>query len=129
VFFVSDPQSSEPAADEPKPAKSPARSGSPAKSPARSGSPAKSAARSGNPAKAAQDSTAKVSRTPVKPKRIGNRWAAPAMLVSAVIGLIWIVVFYTAGEQLPYMKELGNWNLVVGMGFIVAAFGFSMKWE
>ena len=116
---MSDPQSSEPAADEPKPAKSPARSGSPAKSPARSG----------NPAKAAQDSTAKVSRTPVKPKRIGNRWAAPAMLVSAVIGLIWIVVFYTAGEQMPYMKELGNWNLVVGMGFIVAAFGFSMKWE
>ncbi len=129
---MSDPQSSEPAADEPKPAKSPARSGSPAKSPARSGSPAKSAARSGNPAKAAQDSTAKVSRTPVKPKRIGNRWAAPAMLVSAVIGLIWIVVFYTVSDgntDIPWYSDLGQWNLVIGMGFIVAAFGFAMKWE
>lgn len=86
--------------------------------------------RSGNPAKATAAGTPRtVSRTPAKPKRIGNRWAAPAMVACAVIGLVWIVVFYTAGERVPLMSDLGNWNLVVGMGFIVVAFGFSMKWE
>jgi len=63
----------------------------------------------------------------------GNRWAAPAMLVSAGIGLLWIVVYYTIGNRpdidLPVFTDLGDWNLVVGMGFIVAAFGFAMKWE
>lgn len=67
-----------------------------------------------------------------KPQRIGNRWAAPAMVTSAVIGLIWIVVFYTFANgthDVPLISDLGQWNLAIGMGFIIAAFGFAMKWE
>jgi hypothetical protein len=67
-----------------------------------------------------------------KPQRIGNRWAGPAMVISGVIGLIWIVVFYTlsnGSHDIPVYSDLGQWNLVIGMGFIVAAFGFAMKWE
>jgi len=65
-------------------------------------------------------------------KRVGNRWAGPAMVVSAIIGLVWIVVFYVtngSNYDIPGFSDLGNWNLVIGMGFIVAAFGFAMKWE
>lgn len=90
--------------------------------------------RSGNPAKREESGgKAKIDRkTPVKPKPIGNRWAAPAMISCALIGLAWIVVFYVfqgVDVTIPVFSDLGNWNLVVGMGFIVAAFGFSMKWE
>lgn len=74
--------------------------------------------------------------TSPKPQRIGNRWAGPAMVTSAVIGLIYIVVYYVTNGQiesypkwLEWYRDLGNWNLVIGMGFIVAAFGFAMKWE
>lgn len=70
------------------------------------------------------------------PQRIGNRWAGPAMVVSGVVGLLYIVVFYVVNGQvssypswLQWYADLGNWNLVIGMGFIVAAFGFAMKWE
>lgn len=69
---------------------------------------------------------------PREPGTVGNRWAAPAMLTSAVIGLLWIVVFYTIQTTdvvIPLYSDLGNWNIVIGMGFIVAAFGFAMKWE
>lgn len=72
----------------------------------------------------------------LKPQKVGNRWAGPAMLISAIFGLVWIVVFYVVNGQvtefpkfLQWYDDLGNWNLVVGMGFIVAAFGFAMKWE
>jgi len=54
------------------------------------------------------------------------------MVISGVIGLIWIVVFYTVSDgntDIPWYSDLGQWNLVIGMGFIVAAFGFAMKWE
>lgn len=71
-------------------------------------------------------------RSGPQPQRVGNRWAAPAMIASAVIGLIWIVTFYVTNGtavNVPVMTDLGNWNLVVGMGFIVSAFGFAMKWE
>lgn len=67
-----------------------------------------------------------------QPQRVGNRWAGPAMVTSGVIGLIWIVVFYTLSNgdhNIPVYSDLGQWNLVIGMGFIVAAFGFAMKWE
>lgn len=90
----------------------------------------KQAARSGDPAKrAAAEKTPTKARTEPKAVRLGNRWAAPAMVVCAVIGLVWIVTFYTAGNDIPLMRDLGGWNLLVGMGFIVAAFGFAMKWE
>lgn len=98
--------------------------------------PTGKASRSGNPARAAaadDEAESKTrSRTPVKPKRIGNRWAAPAMLACAAIGLLWIVLYYVFANRdnpVPVMSDLGDWNLIVGMGFIVAAFGFSMKWE
>ena len=67
-----------------------------------------------------------------KAQHVGNRWAAPAMLGSALIGLVWIVVFYVINGtdiNVPLITDLGNWNLVIGMGFIMAAFGFAMKWE
>ena len=54
------------------------------------------------------------------------------MISSALIGLVWIVVFYvTNGSEvdLPVITNLGNWNLVVGMGCIMAAVGFARKWE
>lgn len=89
------------------------------------------ASRSGNPARAAEADDDRRTR-PVKPQRIGNRWAAPAMLTCAGIGLLWIVLYYVFANQenpIPVMADLGDWNLIIGMGFIVAAFGFSMKWE
>ncbi|GAA1723441.1 cell division protein CrgA [Aeromicrobium alkaliterrae] len=63
---------------------------------------------------------------------LGWRYAPQLMVGSAVIGLLWIVTFYTTSNtdvNLPVFTDLGNWNLVVGMGFIVAAFGFATKWE
>ena len=77
----------------------------------------------------------KTSKAP-KPHVVGNRWAGPAMVISAVFGLIWIVTFYVLNGStinypsfLQWYQDLASWNLVIGMGFIVAAFGFAMKWE
>lgn len=58
----------------------------------------------------------------------GNRWVAPVMVGCWILGLVWIVVFYLAPD-LPYMRELGNWNLMVGMALIALGFIFSTKWE
>lgn len=69
---------------------------------------------------------------PGEPGRAGNRWAAPAMVTSALIGLLWIVVFYVVSgtdTRIPVYSDLGQWNIIIGMGFILAAFGFAMKWE
>jgi hypothetical protein len=67
--------------------------------------------------------------TSKKPARIGGaRWIAPAMVAFWLIGLIWIVVYYVVPD-LKYMRDLGGWNLVIGMGFIAVGFVLSTKWE
>ena len=65
-----------------------------------------------------------------KPKRIGGgRWVAPAMVACWVLGLAWIVVYYLAGQDIKYLRDLGDWNLGIGMALIALGFVFSTKWE
>jgi hypothetical protein len=61
--------------------------------------------------------------------RLTNRtWVAPVMLAMFLVGLAWIVLFYVTQGSLP-LDALGNWNIVVGFGFIAAGFGFSTQWK
>jgi hypothetical protein len=57
-----------------------------------------------------------------------RRWIAPVMVACWLFGLAWIVVYYLAPD-LKYMRDLGNWNLAIGMIFIAVGFILSTKWE
>jgi hypothetical protein len=58
----------------------------------------------------------------------GRRWVAPLMLALFGIGLAWIVVFYVTDASLP-LEAIGNWNIVVGFGFIAGGFVVSTQWK
>ncbi|AGP56503.1 MULTISPECIES: cell division protein CrgA [Streptomyces] len=58
----------------------------------------------------------------------GRRWVAPLMLAMFLIGLAWIVIFYVTTGDMP-VESLGNWNIVVGFGFIAAGFVVSTQWK
>jgi hypothetical protein len=71
-------------------------------------------------------------RPPAAPGNRGWRHAGLAMSICAVLGLLWVVVFYVISNtstHIPFYSDLGQWNIVIGMGFIIAAFGFATKWE
>ncbi|SFY30911.1 cell division protein CrgA [Streptomyces atratus] len=61
-------------------------------------------------------------------KLTSHSWVAPVMLALFLIGLAWIVVFYVTDGDLP-IKDLENWNIVVGFGFIAGGFGVSTQWK
>jgi Cell division protein CrgA len=61
--------------------------------------------------------------------RGGGRWVVPVMLTLLIVGLLWIVVFYLAGDDIPGMADLGYWNLGIGMGMILLGLITAMKWE
>jgi hypothetical protein len=60
-----------------------------------------------------------------------GRGVVVGMLGSFLIGLIWIVVYYITGQDLlvPVMKNLGQYNLVVGIGFMAVGFVYATRWE
>ena len=50
------------------------------------------------------------------------------MLAFFIVGLAWIVLFYVTQGSLP-VDALGNWNIVVGFGFIAGGFVVSTQWK
>ena len=57
-------------------------------------------------------------------------WLVPLMLALFAIGLLWLVVFYITEGDMPFIGDgLGNGNLAVGFGFIVAGFGVATQWR
>jgi hypothetical protein len=56
-------------------------------------------------------------------------WIAPAMVVCFLLGLAWIVVFYIAGDGIPVMSTIGNWNILIGMGLFIVGFILSTQWR
>jgi hypothetical protein len=57
------------------------------------------------------------------------RWYAVLMVALMLIGLLWIVVFYVAGDKIPFMVSLGAWNFAIGFGAMVAGLVMSMRWR
>ena len=60
-----------------------------------------------------------------------GRGVVVGMLGCFLIGLIWIIVYYIAGTQvaIPLMAQLGQYNLIVGIGFMAVGFVYATKWE
>ncbi|MGY1724080.1 cell division protein CrgA [Blastococcus sp. SYSU DS0533] len=57
------------------------------------------------------------------------RWYAPVMVTLMLLGLLWIVVYYVAGDRIPFMVSLSAWNFAVGFGAMVAGLIMSMRWR
>jgi hypothetical protein len=57
------------------------------------------------------------------------RWYVWLMIGLMLVGLLWIVVYYVAGDRIPVMVSLGAWNFAIGFGAMVAGLIMSMRWR
>lgn len=64
-----------------------------------------------------------------RPAAKEGRWVAPTMVTLLVVGLIWIVTYYVAGDDVPLMRDLGGVNLFIGMGLITGGFITATQWK
>ena len=69
------------------------------------------------------------SRAAARAVKPSPRWYAPLMVALMLIGLLWVVVYYVAGDRIPFMVDLGSWNFAVGFGFMIAGLVMSMRWR
>ncbi len=74
--------------------------------------------------------TRSVSRTPVKVKAApSSTLYVSVMLGMMIIGLLWLVVYYLAAEQISWMNSLGAYNFLIGFGFMVVGLVMTMRWR
>lgn len=62
-------------------------------------------------------------------KTMSSPWVAPVMVACFVIGLAWIVVYYLAGDRIGFLTQLGNWNIIIGIGMFGVGFAFATRWR
>jgi Cell division protein CrgA len=69
----------------------------------------------------------------VKAKKVkapsSRRWVPPTFITVGLLGVAWLIVYYVAGTAVPVMSDLGNWNILIGMGGMAAAFGLATLWR
>lgn len=70
---------------------------------------------------------------PVTPLGRG-RGVVVGMLGCFLLGLLWICTFYVVSNQadggpIPVLNDLGQKNLIVGIGFMAVGFAFATRWE
>ena len=60
-----------------------------------------------------------------------GRGVVVGMLGSFLLGLVWIIVYYVTSQDasIPVFRELGNYNLLVGIGFMTTGFVYATRWE
>ena len=58
-----------------------------------------------------------------------RRWVPPTFITVGLLGVAWLIVYYVAGTSVPLMSDLGNWNILIGMGGMAAAFGLATLWR
>ena len=71
------------------------------------------------------------SRTPVKVKAVGPSpvWYVTIMLGFMLAGLVWLLVYYLAADQISWMSKLNAWNFLIGFGLMVVGLIMTMRWR
>ena len=68
-----------------------------------------------------------------RPKKIkppaSRRWVPPTFIAVGLLGVAWLITYYIAGTQIPFMDALGNWNILIGMSGMAAAFVIATLWR
>ena len=60
-----------------------------------------------------------------------GRGVVVGMLGCFLVGLVWIIVYYMAGQPtpIPVVRNLEAYNLIVGIGFMGVGFVYATRWE
>ncbi len=58
-----------------------------------------------------------------------RRWVPPTFITVGLLGVAWLITYYVAGQHIGFMTDLGNWNILIGMGGMAAAFGIATLWK
>lgn len=46
-----------------------------------------------------------------------------------LLGLAWLIVYYLAGDAIPFMGALQVWNFAIGFGMMIIGLLMTMRWR
>jgi len=67
-------------------------------------------------------------RAEKKAAPIDRSWVPQVFVPLFLLGVLWLSGYYIAGNQSPGISDLGDWNVLIGMGLMAAGFGGATLW-
>lgn len=58
-----------------------------------------------------------------------RNWVPAVFIPVGLLGVAWMVVYNLAGQSIGFMRALGDWNVAIGLGLIVACLSFMTLWK
>ncbi|SDD18508.1 cell division protein CrgA [Auraticoccus monumenti] len=61
-----------------------------------------------------------------------RRWVPPVFITVGLLGVAWLVTYYissTTGSTVPLLTDLGDWNILIGMGLMASSFVIATLWR
>lgn len=58
-----------------------------------------------------------------------RQWVPWVFIPVGLLGVIWMVVYNLAGREIGFMNAIGDWNIVIALGLIIASFSFMTLWK
>ncbi|RRD45929.1 cell division protein CrgA [Tessaracoccus sp. OH4464_COT-324] len=59
----------------------------------------------------------------------GRDWVPWVFVPVGLLGVLWMIVWNLAGQSIGFLSALGNWNLLISLGFIVASLFLMTLWK
>lgn len=61
---------------------------------------------------------------------VGSRsWVPWTFIPLGLLGVVWMVLYNLAGNSIGFMRALGDWNVLIALGLIIASFSFMTLWK
>lgn len=86
-----------------------------------------SATRTARARSSAEAQRARTDRRRVAAVAPNPAWLAPTAVGLLILGLVYLVTYYLSSAQLPL--PIGDWNILVGFGIMIAGGGLLMRWK
>lgn len=59
----------------------------------------------------------------------GRDWVPWVFIPVGLLGVLWMIVWNLAGRSIGFMAAMGNWNLLIAIGLIIASFSLMTLWK
>lgn len=59
----------------------------------------------------------------------GRNWVPAVFVPIGLLGVLWMVVYNLAGQDIGFMRAIGDWNVGIGMFLIVVGFFGMTLWK
>ncbi|MBV7363119.1 cell division protein CrgA [Actinomycetaceae bacterium TAE3-ERU4] len=82
----------------------------------------------GKPVSRAPERSTDLPEDPNAHIKMSPAWWAPVFVSLALIGLVWLVVYYLTGAQYPIPGIL-HWNMAIALGFMMSGFIMVLYWR